>query len=212
MRDSLFESGYLFTIQMRERAVLKLLASHGYGDLQAARVLDVGTGTGTWLRDFVRWGAEPSHLFGVDRDGERVAMARRFCPASVTLECGDAAQLGYGDGMFDIVVQSTLFSSVPERERRRAIAGEMVRVRKPGGLILWYDMRVNNPWNRKVRGIGKAELRALFPGERIAARRITLAPPVARRVAWGASILNGLAPLRTHYLAAIRSERSRSER
>ena len=203
MRNSLFDPGYLFTIQTRERAVLKVLAAKGFSDLSTARVLDVGTGTGTWLRDLVRWGAEPSNLFGVDRDGERVAISRRLCPAGVTLECRDASQLGYANGMFDVVVQSTLFSSVLESEQRRAIAREMVRVRKPGGLILWYDMRVNNPWNKNVRGIGKSELRGLFPGESIVLKRITLAPPLAGY----APALNALAPLRTHYLATIQSVR-----
>ncbi len=209
MRNSLFEPGYQFTIQTRERAVLRVLAANGHTDLRRARVLEVGTGTGNWLRDFIRWGAAPEHLFGVDQDCERITMARRLCPPSVTLECRDAVKLDYPDEMFDIVVQSTLFSSVLEPERREAIAREMVRVRKAAGSILWYDMRVNNPANAMVRGIGKAELRKLFPGQRMTIRRITLAPPIARRLAkhaWMmAALLETFPPLTSHYLAAIQS-------
>jgi hypothetical protein len=83
----------------------------------------------------------------------------------------------------------------------------MRRVVRPGGLILWYDFWIN-PINPQTRGIRRAEIRALFHGSRYAFRRVTLAPPIARRLAkYSWAICLGLEHLRifnTHYLAVIR--------
>jgi hypothetical protein len=80
--------------------------------------------------------------------------------------------------------------------------------RLPGGAIVWYDLRVNNPHNRDVRGVGAAEIRAIFPGCRISLGSAILAPPIARRLArfsWPlCGLLAAIPPARIHYLAIIR--------
>jgi hypothetical protein len=84
----------------------------------------------------------------------------------------------------------------------------MVRVLKPGGVVLWYDFRFNNPRNLEVRGIEAAEIRSLFPECSVDLKKVTLAPPLARRVvpiSWtSAELLEKLPFLRTHYLGVIR--------
>jgi len=40
----------------------------------------------------------------------------------------------------------------------------MLRVLKPGGAILWFDLRVDNPRNPQVKGLRKKEIASLFPG------------------------------------------------
>ena len=52
----------------------------------------------------------------------------------------------------------------------------------PGGGVLVYDFVVNNPHNPDVRKVPPAELRTLFPDARLHALRLTLAPPLARRL------------------------------
>ena len=54
---------------------------------------------------------------------------------------------------------------------------------RPGGALLWYDLRVNNPSNSSVRKIDKTELAALFPGLAGPVQSTTLAPPLSRRLA-----------------------------
>ena len=49
-------AGHAFLAQERERAVVRALARHGYLPHAGTTVLDVGCGTGYWLRDFIRWG------------------------------------------------------------------------------------------------------------------------------------------------------------
>ena len=90
--------------------------------------------------------------------------------------------------------------------QQAAMAAEMRRVLRPGGLIVWYDFWTN-PTNPQVRGIRPDEVRRLFPGCRCQFRRVTLAPPLARRLvrlSWtSALLLEKLRLLNTHDLAII---------
>jgi hypothetical protein len=40
----------------------------------------------------------------------------------------------------------------------------MLRILKPGGAILWFDFRVNNPANPHMCGVAAREIRSLFAG------------------------------------------------
>ena len=51
-----------------------------------------------------------------------------------------------------------------------------------GGGILWYDFIYNNPRNPDVRGVPLRRIRALFPEGKIHHWKLTLAPPISRRV------------------------------
>jgi ubiquinone/menaquinone biosynthesis C-methylase UbiE len=103
----------------------------------------------------VKWGALPTNLVGVDLLPERVAEARALCPSGVRIEVGSAAKLDFPDGSFDLVLQSTVCTSVVDTQLKRQVAAEMQRVVKDDGLVLWYDYSVNNPWNPDVQGIRK---------------------------------------------------------
>jgi hypothetical protein len=91
---------------------------------------------------------------------------------------------------------------------KRRAAAEMIRVVTQDGIILWYDYRVNNPWNRDVRGVKRSEIKKLFPDCRMELQRMTLLPPLARWLApysiLGCFALEKLPLLRTHYLGVIR--------
>ena len=126
------------------------------------------------------------------------------------IERGNAADLRFADGSFDVVFQFTVFTSILDPDLKRKVATEMVRVLKHDGLIVWYDFHINNPSNPDVRGVKKPEIVELFLGCTVSLRRLTLAPPIARLVApysWiTCELLEALPWLRTHYLGAIRKE------
>lgn len=167
-------------------------------------ILDIGCGAG---HELAKWRAEfpGARLWGIDLLPERVVRGHENYPY-LSLTQGDAAQLPYASAQFDLVTQFTVFTSILDAALRKQIAAEMVRVLKPRGVILWYDYWFN-PTNPQTRGIGKRELRALFPECEMRLRRITLAPPLARFVAprspkWCAR-LNRLPFLRSHYLIVL---------
>jgi ubiquinone/menaquinone biosynthesis C-methylase UbiE len=201
-------ANHVFNTHERERDVLRLLQREGCLPLTGQTILEVGCGTGAWLREFIKWGARPEDVFGIDLLPERVAEARRLCPAGTGIECGSAAALPFPAARFDIVLQATMFTSILDPALKQRIASEMLRVVKPRGFIVWYDFHVDNPWNPDVRGVTKTEIRALFPGCRADLRRTTLATPLSRWVAsrsWLATyVLARLPPLCTHYLGTIR--------
>ena len=209
-RYSWFSAGHLFFLQERERQVLTVLRQCGVSSLTSKIILEVGCGTGYWLREFLNWGASPENIIGIDLLPDRVAEAKRLCPKKVRIECRNAEKLAFPDASFDLVLQSTAFSAILHRDMKRNIASEMLRVVKPDGLILWYDYHVDNPWNPDVRGVTKKEIHELFPNCRIKLQRVTLVPPLVRvigRYSWLACYLMGRIPwFCTHYLGAIQKQ------
>jgi ubiquinone/menaquinone biosynthesis C-methylase UbiE len=208
VRYSWFSPGHLFIVQERERQLLALLRRRGFAPLATKKILEIGCGTGYWLREFIKWGARPENIVGVELLPDRVAEARKLCPASVKIHCGSATRLAFPDATFDLILQSTVFTSVLAPDTKRQIAAEMFRVLTRDGLILWYDFHVNNPWNPHVRGVKKREIRQLFPGCGIELQRLTLVPVLARWLvprSWLLAYLLGKIPLLcTHYLGVIR--------
>jgi SAM-dependent methyltransferase len=206
-RYSWFSPGYVFAMQSLEREMLALLNPGRGRPLASLRILEVGCGTGYWLRQFVKWGARPENVAGIDLLSDRVAEARRLCPGEVTVRCGSAARLAFDDQSFDVVFQSLVFTSVRDSAMKRQIAEEMVRVTRKPGFILWYDFFLNNPGNPDVRGVGRREIRELFPRCSINLRRVGLAPPLFRAIAphsWMlCAALEKIPLLRTHYLGVI---------
>jgi SAM-dependent methyltransferase/GNAT superfamily N-acetyltransferase len=174
--------------------------------LNGRRIADIGCGSGTWLLEFCQWGAEPRNLLGIDLDEGRIQECRQRLPHA-DIVCGDAEHMPWSDSSVDIVCQLTMMTSILDSEVRHRVASEMLRILKPGGLILWYDTRIDNPGNPSVRGIGKQEIQQLFPGCGISLEPVTLAPPIARFVvpiSWIAGLLlEKISLLRTHYIGII---------
>ena len=207
---SFFSPSYVLQVQERERALLSMLSRHRMESFEEKKILEIGCGTGYWLRAFLQWGALPENVFGLDLLSERIEQARQLCPCDVHLECGNATALGLPEASFDLVLQSTVFTSILDPMMKQAVASEMLRVLRPGGFVVWYDFFFNNPRNPDVRGIPKDEIRKLFPGCQIHFRRITLAPPIGRVVGRSSPLLYMLLSrtriLCTHYLSLIKKK------
>ncbi len=204
-RYSLFNLPNLFTIQQRQRAILGLLRLEGLYPLNERQILEVGCGAGGVLLEYLSYGAHPARLLGCDLLPKRLAEAQILMP-HLALVNADGQNLPYIAQTFDLVIQSTVFSSILDDAVKRNVADEMLRVCKPGGMILWYDFWLN-PTNRQTRGIRPAEIRRLFPGCCIRLYKVTLAPPLVRRligVSWiVCALLEKIKVFNTHYLAAI---------
>lgn len=206
-RYSLLRPDVWMSVQERQRALLRLFNTLGFTDLRALRLLEVGCGAGDNLLELLRLGFAPAHLQGAELLPERLQLARERLPQALTLHGGDACQLDIAPGSLDIVYQSTVFSSLLDDAFQQQLADAMWRWVRPGGGVLWYDFTVDNPRNPDVRGVPLARVQQLFPQGHLQARRVTLAPPLARltcRVHPALyTALNTLPLLRTHRLAWI---------
>lgn len=180
----------------------------GLDDLSSLHVLDVGCGSGGWLRQLLAWGADAQNLHGVDLLPDRIDHARQFAP-EIDFRVGSGWQLPFDSSAMNLVTAHTVFSSILNADARRSMAAEMVRVLAPQGCILIFDFRISHPRNRDTIGIRKSEIRRLFPGFQLYSRSLELAPPIARRIVPVAPVvalaLEALCPLlRTHSLHLLR--------
>jgi SAM-dependent methyltransferase len=194
-------------VQERQRALIRLLSASGVGPVRHLRVLEIGCGEGSNLLELLQLGFSPENLVGNELLDERCAVARRRLPAAIQVLPGDAGSLTLTAGSFDVVYQAGVLSSVLDDEVQEAIADRMWSLVKPGGGVLWYDLGYDNPKNPDVRGVPVSRIRELFPDGAARIRRVTLAPPLARRLARVSPVLyvlaNSIPMLRTHVLAWI---------
>lgn len=166
----------------RQQAIIRLLAKHLHMPIDAATLLEIGCGSGMNLLEFLRIGFRPGNLVGNELLPDRLSRARDSLPELIRLYPGDASELPFPEDSFDVVFQSTVFTSLLDPEFRRILARKMWSWVKPGGAVLWYDFTFDNPANPDVRGVRPAEIRSLFPDASINMQRLTLAPPINRRV------------------------------
>jgi SAM-dependent methyltransferase len=193
--------------QERERALYHWFANDLQVPVGSVRILEVGCGSGSNLLGLLRMGVKPHNLVGNEMLPDRLQAAREVTPAGVRLVEGDACDLPDDVGDFDVVYQSTVFTSILDPDIQQRLADRMWRCIRPGGFVLWYDFKYDNPMNREVRGIGRKRVRELFPFGGLKTRSLTLAPPIARRVVrWHPSaytLFNATPLLRTHLLCSI---------
>lgn len=105
------------------------------GDLNGARVLDVGCGGGILAESFAREGAL---VTGVDLSHPSLSAARRHSKSSgLAIDYADSAgeRLPFLDSSFDMVVSADFLEHVSSLDR---VIQECSRVLKPSGLFL-YD-------------------------------------------------------------------------
>ena len=206
-RYSMLDAANWQTVQERQRRIIQFLASARLPVLNEVRLLEVGCGHGGNLLEMIQLGLKPANLGGIELIGERLDVARSRLPGDVTLIAGDAMQASIPEGSQDIVYQSVVFSSLLDDRFQEELAARMWTWIRPGGAVLWYDFIYDNPSNRDVRGVPLKRVGRLFPQAEIRSRRVTLAPPIARRACSMSpflyTLLNGLPWLRTHVLCWI---------
>src|SRR5438445_13751621 len=123
-----FDHGHLFIMQQLERRIWASLRFHGLDPLHSRRILEVGCGTGHWLRQFIQWGANPENLMGMDLLERRVAQAKRLCSSHVKIHRANAATLAFADSSFDLVFQRTVFTSILDSELKAKVDAEKRRL------------------------------------------------------------------------------------
>lgn len=103
-----------------------------YASFAGGRVLEVGIGLGTDLKQFARNGAE---CFGVDITQRHLELTRlnfQLEGFAVDLRDADAASLPFPDNHFDSVHSFGVLHHIPDVRR---VLAEIHRVLKPGGVL-----------------------------------------------------------------------------
>lgn len=152
-------------------------------DPKNSLILDVGCGNGANVFQFLRLNYQIENITGIDINDERLSIAQKIYPnADFILE--DASKMQFEDNTFDLVYESTMFSTLPDDSLCRAIADEMIRVCKVGGYILLIDWRIPKPNNPNYNALTKKKLTSFFKvgsaTKFIAVEKGALVPPVGR--------------------------------
>ncbi len=203
---SVLNPAVFYMIQRRQR-VFRDIIGKIEKPMDDIKFLEVGCGHGQFLIEFQAFGIREENIAGIDIDEKRVESSRKRVSNS-DIRVAGVDKLPWADKSFDIVFQSTVFTSIPDPEIRKKGAAEMMRVCKDDGFILWYDFTFNNPANKNVRGIKKSEIRELFSGWNCEFTKITLAAPLARLlVPFSRNLTSAVETfcpfLRTHVVAKI---------
>jgi ubiquinone/menaquinone biosynthesis C-methylase UbiE len=122
---------------MRRQALLPLRSV--LADRPAGRLVDIGCGTGQFLRE-VKTNFPRLRVTGLDLSPHYLAVARRRLEpwSRVRLVEGAAEAMPFADREFDAAIAIYLFHELPPPVRRAA-AGEIARILKPGGTLVLVD-------------------------------------------------------------------------
>ncbi len=138
--------------EYKKELILDML-SPGPGEL----ILDAGSGTGIFTREFLDQGAD---VVGLDISWAMLcrAMAKNeaFSRRMVT---ADVASLPFADGVFDKTVSITALEFIGDE--KKAVA-ELFRVTRPGGIVVIATLNSLSPWAVRRRENAKQDKESLF--------------------------------------------------
>ncbi len=109
--------------------------------IKASQVLDVATGRGDFLLTLQQQLGFFGSGVGVDIKSFDEWEAEKFLELPVTFMQMDASKLDFEDATFDLVSISNSLHHMPDPCKTLA---EMVRVLKPGGYFILYEMFTDN--------------------------------------------------------------------
>ena len=137
-------------------------------------VLDIGCGRGLMLIGAAKrlttgkamgidvWhGEDQSH----NKPDETIRNVRLAGVADrVEVRTMDMRSLGFGDASFDVIVSHWVVHNVSKQADRKVALREMVRVLKPGGVILLADIVNHDEYATELRACGLQDVRTQDEG------------------------------------------------
>jgi len=121
------------------------------------QILDAGSGTGLFTREFRVRGAD---VVGLDISWAMLRWAQKksgaFPPCIVT---ADMTLLPFADGVFDKTVSVTALEFI--EDEKKAVA-ELFRVTKPGGIVVVATLNSLSPWANRRRENARQNQESIF--------------------------------------------------
>ena len=137
----------LMIFQRSHSIVLKKLLKQAGPNTSAFRILDIGCGTGTFLASCLATGLD-IEATGLDLSFSMIHKAKskadsiEASKAAISFMVGDAEQLPFENGYFDMVSCSNSFHHYPDQPQA---VGEMRRVLKSDGELIIVDGHRDDP-------------------------------------------------------------------
>lgn len=125
--------------------------------LRGEKVLDAGSGTGIFTREFLLRGAD---VVGLDISWAMLRWAKKKNePLSHPGVAADMTLLPFADGLFDKSVSVTALEFI--EDEKRAVA-ELFRVTKPGGIVVVATLNSLSPWAVRRREDAQRDRESIF--------------------------------------------------
>lgn len=119
--------------------------------VDGGRVLDVATGGGGFIATLIKSLRRYDEIIGIDLTDKRFDQGcRQFADLPVRFMVMDAARMGFADGSFDTV---TICNSLHHLAEPSIILTEMLRVLRPGGHLIIFEMYDDNPTEKQLTHI-----------------------------------------------------------
>ncbi len=203
INSNLYAGGpYVDHVQKEIIETIGAFLNKEFKEFENLSLLEIGAGNGTNAEMFLNLGFKIQNICFNELLTERILAIKSNYPNNTVFE-GNAIEIDI-DKKFDIIFQSTVFTSILNQVDRKKLAEKMLNLLKPNGIILWYDFIYNNPKNKDVRKVDVKELKILFnKSSNIYYKKITLAPPIGRQVKMFYKLFN-VPLLRSHILAIIK--------
>ena len=203
VKNNLYSGGYYVDhVQKEIKESIGAFLNEQFKAFENLILLEIGAGNGANAEIFINLGFKIQNICFNELLPERIAAIKSNYPSNTIFE-GNAIEININK-KFDVIFQSTVFTSILNKVDREKLAEKMLSLLNPNGIILWYDFIYNNPKNKDVRKVDVVELKLLFAkSSNIYCKKITLAPPIGRKVKKFYKLFN-VPFLRSHILAIIK--------
>lgn len=119
-----------------------------FSQISGGKILDVGTGTGSFIPMFTDLFKDFSEIIGIDSSEKAIKMAQEsFKQENIKFICMNASKLRFEDESMDTVCISNTLHHLPNYNE---ILKEMYRVLKPGGLFIINEMFSDNQFEKQL--------------------------------------------------------------
>ncbi len=143
------------------RSLIKILNRNDIKLSKFNSILDLGCGTGYWLRTIAEVRGSSEGLKGVDLSEERIEQVKRI-DKDIKWIKADMCALPFEDESFDFITAFVSFMFLTKEKDLKKAVLEVARVLRNDGFFLFYDVLGDKKFSKFTRGFQIKEIEELF--------------------------------------------------